>query len=86
MMRRVDGRYIIYLCCARVAGKESDYCFVKKTPTWSIYTRPGSNWRPLAREADFIATRPLVPCMLNGWTALWHIVSAAVPRDTVEQP
>ena len=26
------------------------------------YTRPGSNWRPSACEADVIATRPLVPC------------------------
>ena len=25
-----------------------------------IYTRPGSNWRPSACEADVIATRPLV--------------------------
>ena len=25
------------------------------------YTRPGSNWRPSACEADVIATRPLVP-------------------------
>ena len=27
----------------------------------SIYTWPGSNWRPPACEADVIATRPQVP-------------------------
>jgi hypothetical protein len=45
------------------------------------YTRPGSNWRPSACQADVIATRPLVPWLLrcqeqgNGINGLtpWHL-------------
>ena len=37
------------------------YTQVSNSEEASKYTRPGSNWRPSACEADVIATRPLVP-------------------------
>ena len=45
-----------YACCVVQYGCQS------WKPTFrEKYTRPGSNWRPSACEADVIATRPLVP-------------------------
>ena len=46
------------------------------------YTRPGSNWRPSACEADVIATRPLVPMLAaSGLTRVllcWDLGSRAL--------
>ena len=36
------------------------------------YTRPGSNWRPSACEADVIATRPLVPLRYDNPKKNWR--------------
>ncbi len=56
-------------------------------PKQEKYTRPGSNWRPSACEADIIAATPLVPysvlthpCarILVGWAAL--LDSGGAPR------
>ena len=54
------------LSARRAGGRERKLRWTKPGVKKQIYTRPGSNWRPSACEADVIATRPLVPCMLKG--------------------
>ena len=47
------------------------------------YTWPGSNWRPSAREADVIATRPQV---LLASSPLDPVLSFQIDLDSAEKP
>ena len=49
------------------------------------YTRPGSNWRPSACEADVIATRPLVPLRCDNPFKRYGIPRATLPPNTIRK-